>query len=231
MDAYVRTRERFDSQEVAEAYTIKKNETVNIRNHRELDCISRALDGVPPGSRVLDIPSGTGRLIPLLLEKGYEVVEADSSRHMLSAAKRYYSTGETALSVEQMTRVQFVRQEVRNTTFRDGEFSAVICNRLLHHYPTPELRRQTLAELARICSGPLIVSFFSNFAVSALRFHVSNFLKGRKPDDRIPIWFSVFQNDFESCGLYCASIYPVLYGVSPQTYVKLVKKGAQSRCA
>ncbi len=225
MDTYLKTVERFDRREVAEDYVHKKNVADTFKNRRELACIAAALENIPGPGIILDIPSGTGRLLPLLLNLGHEVVQADASEHMLDAAKRYYSRGSNALSKEQLARVRFTCREVMDTGFSDNEFSAVICNRLFHHYPEAEVRRAVLAELARICNGPLIVSFFSNFAISAMRFHMANFFRGRKPSDRIPIWFREFQRDFVSCGLVCTEIYPVLFGISPQTYLKLTKGG------
>ncbi|OFZ54382.1 MAG: hypothetical protein A2428_12975 [Bdellovibrionales bacterium RIFOXYC1_FULL_54_43] len=45
--------------------------------------------GVRPGRRALDCPCGTGRFIPLLLEKGFQVIAADISEPMLDKAREY----------------------------------------------------------------------------------------------------------------------------------------------
>jgi 2-polyprenyl-3-methyl-5-hydroxy-6-metoxy-1,4-benzoquinol methylase len=214
--SYRATRERFDDRAAADDYVIKKNLTDNARNRRELACIERALEGLAPGARVLDLPCGSGRLEPVLARRGFEVTAADYSEPMLAAARRHTESA--------AARVRFRREDILSTTFADAEFDAVICNRLLHHYPEAELRRAVLAELARICRGRLVVSFYWNLALSALRFHLRNRIKGIRPNDRIPITLREFRADFESCGLVATGIFPVRRGISPQTYVRLERR-------
>ena len=216
-------RNRFDNAEVARTYARRKNAPTR-RNLREWACIEKALRGVPAGAHVLDLPCGTGRLEPLLAAKGFPVTAADYSEHMIEQATAAYlgSTGYEQLPEH----IRFVCQDVMHTDFPDGAFDAVICNRLLHHYPTPELRRRALRELARITKGVLVVSYFSSLAVSAWKFHVSNHLKGRTPTDRIPIPFGELQKDLEDVGLRCTGSFPVRYGLSPQTYLRLTRCAA-----
>jgi len=219
---YQATRERFDRPETARAYLNKKSDPGNARNRREMACILKALDGLPVASTVLDLPCGAGRLLPMLLDKQFTVVAADFSREMLKVAEadcleRFEE------SAESTTRLSFQQQDILRTTFEENTFDAVICNRLLHHYPQAELRQQVLTELLRITKpdGRLIVSFFSNFALSALLFHLKNKLQGITPTDRIPIWHGVFRRDYERAGWQSTGYYPVWYGKSPQTYLRL----------
>lgn len=218
---YVETRERFNDTAVATDYVQKKNNLNRSKNKRELACISAALDDVPFGSAVLDLPCGSGRLAPMLLGKGFNITEADYSKPMLEAAERYCIANYAAMS--NLGQITFEQQDISNTTFVDKQFSAVICSRLFHHYSTSTLRSQVLKELLRISDGPIVLSFFSNFALSALRFHVTNAIRSRKPNDRIPIWYHYFKKEFTAVGLRCVGYYPVRYGVSPQTYIKLVR--------
>jgi SAM-dependent methyltransferase len=212
------TRNRFDRPEVAREYRARKN-TRTRRNQREWQCIEQALHGVGAGAQVLDLPCGSGRLEPLLEAKGYRVTAADASPHMLQQAVDAYrgSSGRQELPAH----MRFLRRDVMHTEFADGEFDAVICNRLLHHFPTPGLRRRALAELMRVSKGPLVVSYFSNFALSALRFHLKNRLSGRPRNDRVPIWFHVLEQDLEAVGLGCSGTFAVRPGLSPQTYLRL----------
>jgi 2-polyprenyl-3-methyl-5-hydroxy-6-metoxy-1,4-benzoquinol methylase len=219
-DSYLDTRERFNDERVARSYVHKKNVRDSSKNRREMACIVQALEGVAAGSRVLDLPCGTGRLESMLLDKGFEVVAADYSLPMIEAARDYYA--ETLLKdPARSARLSFVQQDVMNTTFDDDWFDAVICNRLIHHYPEPETRRRVLTELARICRGPLVVSYYDNFALSALKFRMRKRIRGVVPVDRIPISRAVFQADYQACGLRCTRTLPVRYGVSPQTYLVL----------
>ncbi len=218
-DAYIDTRERFNDEAVARDYVAKKNTLATSKNRREMACIGAALEGLAVGSRVLDLPCGTGRLAAMLLKRGFEVVEADYSAPMIDAAKAWYL--DHPLDGESASRLRFVRQDVMHTTFDDDAFDAVICNRLLHHYPEPATRRAVLGELARICRDRLIVSYYDSFALSALKFRLRNRLRGVTPTDRIPIATSEFRRDYESCGLRLLRTLPVRYGISPQTYLVL----------
>jgi ubiquinone/menaquinone biosynthesis C-methylase UbiE len=211
-------RNRFDSAEVARTYAQRKNAPTR-RNLREWTCIEHALHGVPAGAHVLDLPCGTGRLGPLLAAKGFRVTAADYSEHMIEQATAAFLSRS---GYEQLPEdIRFVRQDVMQTDFPDGAFDAVIFNRLLHHYPTPELRRRALRELSRVTKGVLVASYFSNFALSALKFHASNRLKGKTPTDRIPIFFGALKKDLDDVGLRCTGTFAVRYGLSPQTYLRL----------
>lgn len=213
-------RDRFDTLEVAQQYRARKN-IVTPRNLREWRCIKMALHGVGGEAAVLDLPCGSGRLEPLLEECGFRVTAADSSSHMLDQAIESYlaASGNPRLPIH----MRFLQQNVMQTVFADNEFDAVICNRLLHHFPTPDLRRLALAELARVSRGVVVISYFSNFAFSALRFHLKNLLTNRRPTDRVPIWFRILEKDLAAVGLRCTGTYPVRRGLSPQTYLRLEK--------
>jgi len=219
-DSYLKTQSRFDHPEVASKYVVKKNTLNNSKNKREMTCIESALSGLPADSTVLDLPCGTGRLEMMLLDRGYTVVAADYAHAMIEAAQAYH---DDLLKDEpdKSARLVFEREDILNTSFEDNTFDAIICNRLFHHYPEAALRQQVLTELKRISKDRIIVSFFSNFALSALRFHLANTLKGVTPDDRIPIWFKTFEQDIQQAGLRISAVYSVRRGVSPQTYLKL----------
>lgn len=44
----------------------------------------------PPGSRVIDLGCGTGRLTQKLVERGYDVIGIDPSSSMLEKAKKSF---------------------------------------------------------------------------------------------------------------------------------------------
>lgn len=219
---YDAVRARFDDPDVAREYLQKKGNLTGSKNRREMDCIIQGLDELPADSKVLDLPCGAGRLLPMLLEKGFEVVASDYSQDMINASEDYYR-GQLKQAPETAARLSFIQQDILQTTFDDNAFDAVICNRLLHHYPEAALRQKVLEELLRITrpNGRLIVSFFSNFALSALMFHLKNKLKGITPPGRIPIWHKTFKQDYQAAGWQCTGYYPVKQGISPQTYLKL----------
>ena len=59
------------------------------KHERETGCIMKLLAGLPAGANVLDLPCGTGRLLPLLVGAGFQVTAADSSGHMLDLARQH----------------------------------------------------------------------------------------------------------------------------------------------
>ncbi len=203
--------ERFDSPEAAQKYA---RALVGSATHRrEARCIRKALTDVPRGAKVLDLPCGTGRLLPLLLDLDFMVTEADSSPHMLQQAR-----GLADQAGFEAKGVEFCEANALHTPFESDAFDAVVCNRLFHHFREPETRRAALREFRRICTGPIVVSFFCNLAYDSLVFHIRNVVTRNTPDDRIPIGYSVFARDVSAAGLRVGRTLASRPGVSKQWY-------------
>ena len=80
------TIERFGTLTAAEKYSTALEGT---KTHlREVRCIQRALQMVPVGGKVLDVPCGAGRLQPSLTALGFQIVAVDSSPHMVALARK-----------------------------------------------------------------------------------------------------------------------------------------------
>lgn len=120
--------------------------------------VARILDelgAAPPLGRVLDVPCGSGRLSPVLLERSERVVSLDVSAEMLAALER--------------RRDGRVRALVEGLPFRDDSFDAVVCCRLLHHLgPAADLERAT-SELLRVSRGIVVASFWDSNALPSWR--------------------------------------------------------------
>lgn len=204
--------QRFSTEDAARKYN---QALVGTRKDlREQKSIELALRDVPEGSRVLDFPCGTGRLTATLSRMNYLINSADSSWHMTKQA-RENSESHT------ITGGGYTVMDILNTAFKDDSFDAVICNRLFHHFFEPEIRRQALKELGRICSGTIIVSYFSTKCIDAMTFKLKHFLKGKKPRDRVPISPELFFREIEASGLKIQREIPSRPHVSMQTYVVL----------
>ena len=217
MTSHATTVSRFGTAAAAEKYPSTYGDTM--RERREVASLQKALASVPAGAHVLDLPCGTGRLIPLLVGAGFRVTAADSSDHMVQRARNQWSSaGET--------KTRFVQADVMDTGFNDGEFGAVICNRLFHHFNETSTRIAALVELRRISRGPIIVSFFSSRSLSGIRFRVKHMVRRTTPTDRIPIPPGQFADEAERAGLMVTSIIPVFRGVSPMCYLVL-RRAAQ----
>ncbi len=186
---------------------------------RESRCIRTALASLPKGSHVLDLPSGTGRFFSTLLDMGFRVTGADVSVEMIDRARE-----KVARDRLPEDRIDLKVLDVRNTELPNDAFDAVLCNRLFHHIREPEQRRAILHEPSRICSGPLVVSFFSNMAIDALFYWMKYRFRRREPTDRIPIWPSAFTDDVRSIGRTVQRFLPVRPFISKHCYAIIAPK-------
>jgi len=207
---------RFDTQAAAEKYARALPGTGTDR--RERRCLTRALAGVRVGAEVLDLPCGTGRLLPLLCGLGYKVTGADSSAHMVEQARQYAALQGLPLGAD-----RFFVANILRTPFGDAAFDAVVCNRLFHHFRESEVRRAALRELRRLSKGPIVVSFFRNLGWGAFTFHLKRWLSRSEPKDRIPIRLATFQADIEAAGLRLVRTWAVRPLVTKNWYVLLVR--------
>jgi SAM-dependent methyltransferase len=190
-DSAARARERFDTSRVAGKYPASY--TDSHRDRCEKKALERALEAIPGGASVLDLPCGTGRLTGILLDRGYRVTGADSSPAMVARAQ--------GLWAEAAPQVRFDVQDALKTTYQDGAFDGVVCNRLFHHFLEPSVRRATLAELKRITKGAIVASFFNLNSLGAWSRRIRYALQGREITDRIAILPATFRADCEAAGL------------------------------
>ena len=207
-------KQKFNSDAKARRYSTRHLNSN--KGKRERNCIKRALADVEKNSLVLDLPCGTGRLSYYLKELGFYVIGADYSIHMLYYAKKN-------LVGKSTNYISFEQQDIFAIQHPNNTFSATVCNRLFHHYPTAELRRSALKELARVTDGPIIVSFFNSNSISALINKFKNFLLKKKPQDRFSVSLNTFKKDVKSAGLVITDCFYTRFGISPQMYVKLRK--------
>jgi len=84
--------------------------------------IQEFLSFLPPNSRVLDAPCGTGRYLPFLLEKGHSLVGIDQSHGMLERAKIKFPT------------VQFEKMGLQEMAFQEV-FEGAICMDAMENVP------------------------------------------------------------------------------------------------
>ena len=213
VNSAIETEDRFDTEAAARKYARALEGTATHR--REERCVRKALAGLRAGARLLDIPSGTSRLLPLLSEMGFQVVEADSSPHMIEQGRHYAQRRGLCDGTE------FRVEDALATRFADDTFDAVLCNRLFHHFREAEVRRRCLRELSRVCRGPLIVSFFCNLSLDAVSFHLRNRLRRKAATDRIPIPLRMFVVDAAAARLKVARMMMVRPGISRHWYARL----------
>jgi ubiquinone/menaquinone biosynthesis C-methylase UbiE len=191
---------QFDSAEQAARYSSEFN---THRQQRSRQAIVQAFEGLEPGSHVLDLPCGTGRLMPLILELGFSYSGADASGHMVDAARG--KLAELQAGSTDALPVSLAVEDVMGLSYPDATFDAVIVNRLFHHYTRAETRISALTELARVSKGPIIVFFLNTWTVRGLLFH----LKHRKdnPMERTPVSLGEFRANGRAAGLTLTATY------------------------
>jgi SAM-dependent methyltransferase len=116
---------------------------------REYSLIDRLAREWPAGSTVLDIPCGTGRLIPLFQKRGHRVICGDISAHMM---------GQISDANREMPALRGLTQvEAEHLPFADNSVDYVVSLRLFH-FELPVVTAETmLREFGRIARKGIII--------------------------------------------------------------------------
>lgn len=186
----------------------------NWRDEHEKRSLIRALKYFPKGGHILDLPCGSGRLTKILIDSGYKVTAADMSPAMMKIAKRNINIYRFEKKIASQE-VQFKMVDILDTGFADKEFDGVICYRLFHHFSDADTRKRAIAELHRISHGPVVISFFNAFSVSALMRRLKYSMKRMPVTDRVAIKMSQFLSELKSQGMRPVDKIPIRWGVSP----------------
>jgi ubiquinone/menaquinone biosynthesis C-methylase UbiE len=126
------------------------------------------LAGVGPGSRVLDVATGTGAQALAFAETGAEVVGIDLSESMLRIARRKAHS----------RNVTFRVADARELPFQDARFDVCCVSFGLHEMPV-SVRQQALLDMARVTkkNGKLVIVDYAlpeNPIASKLVYHLVN---------------------------------------------------------
>jgi len=168
--------------------------------------VAKALAGVPRGTFVLNWPCGCSRLLPLLKKLGYNVTSVDSSSDVVSRIRLYGGLlGEDCIGDKD----DFKIVDIFRTGFDDDCFGAVVVNQLFRCLPVSQISQLILKELRRICTGPIIVSFFCNTMI----YETARCERGKFHKDGTKYYFRLsrkaFAEEVRKCGL-TAEIWPSL---------------------
>lgn len=139
-------REAWRDERVAAEYEARRFATPlqRLKHRRDASLVLGLLGGVPGVRRVLDLPCGTGRLLPELATGGYRAVGADVALEMMRAGRRLRSGS------------PLVQADAACLPFADDAFDAVVSMRFLFHL-APDDRRRCLVEMRRVARGGLVV--------------------------------------------------------------------------
>ena len=135
-------RDGWRDEEVAAAYDARRFRTPLQRAKHANDAriVARLLGSVGAGLRVLDAPTGTGRMVPELLAEGHRVVGIDLSTAMLSRAAG--GDAETGF-------VGHAAGEIERLPFASDAFDAAISLRFLFHARDRAVRSACTAARSR----------------------------------------------------------------------------------
>jgi cyclopropane fatty-acyl-phospholipid synthase-like methyltransferase len=114
----------------------------------EHEAIEQLLASVPRSSTVLDIPIGTGRLLPLFKARDFQIFGADVSQDMLAQARA------TAQSIGRPIHLE--EADIRSLPFPTDAFDLVVCLRFLNLVDERSLD-EVLRELSRVSKGRLLI--------------------------------------------------------------------------
>ena len=140
-------RDAWRDERVAAEYEVRRFATplARLKHRRDTALVLALLRASPGVERVLDLPAGTGRLLPALRAAGYRTVGADVALEMLRAGR--------ALRSE---RAALVQADAARLPFSSASFDAVVSLRFLFHL-TAEERRRVLVEMRRVARDGVVV--------------------------------------------------------------------------
>lgn len=145
-------KEHYQSQKIARKYDEERFSSWHGRLAHEgeaaalKDVIRRYFKA--PG-RVLDLPCGTGRLLPALLDGGFRVTGGDISPEMIHVARARFAGRRD---------VEFKAFDAERLPFSDRSFDYVTSYRLMCHLP-PQTRTRVLNEMIRVTRKMLVINY------------------------------------------------------------------------
>jgi ubiquinone/menaquinone biosynthesis C-methylase UbiE len=187
---------------------------------RERQIVSRAITGIAEGGgpsvrRIVDLPCGTGKLAPVFARHRISVVAADISREMMDVAEAEYRKIPGFVGL--------VQADATATEFRDEEFDAAVCLRLLHRVPDT-VREIMLAEISRISRHYVIISAGVTDRLQEARRTLRRWTTGTSTVP-YPVTRDVLTSQLSRAGLDPLRWVPVLPVLSSEWVVICAKRG------
>jgi ubiquinone/menaquinone biosynthesis C-methylase UbiE len=132
----------------------------------EVEGAITALLAKQPLGRILDVGTGTGRMMEMFAPRADRFVAFDNSVEMLRLARAKLAGLPNAASVQAHTEI--VLGDFNILPFADASFDVVLFHQVLHYAQTPD---RVLAEAARVLApdGKLIIVDFASHDVEELR--------------------------------------------------------------
>jgi ubiquinone/menaquinone biosynthesis C-methylase UbiE len=165
----------YSGQTAAQYDRIRKRGILNrLRWKSEMHQVGNVVLSLPRGQRILDVPCGTGRFLPLFLGAEHEVVGMDISTDMLNQIP-----GEC-----RSPRLSLEQGDAQRLRFADKSFDYIFSLRLFNHLPEA-VRTDVLKEFRRVARKGVIIEL--RFA-SSLEFPDVRWSDAAKDLARIALW-------------------------------------------
>ncbi len=166
-ETYAEYRERMDyGKSRSESYAERK-----LAHQNEFDLVGVAINQLPTGLSILDIPCGGGRFSLYLAERGFEVMSGDRSPDMVDITERTLRDAGHSAAARVL--------DVESLDLDDRSLDAIFCFRLFHHIPHKEVRSTVVRELCRVADQYVVMSYFNSRCLNMVRRRTRDRLKGK----------------------------------------------------
>jgi 2-polyprenyl-3-methyl-5-hydroxy-6-metoxy-1,4-benzoquinol methylase len=162
-------------EEAAEGYTRRKAD----KHAAEMALIERGFALCSEVKTALDAPCGVGRATVWMARQGYQATGIDLGEAAVEYTRKAFTEAGVDGDAHQM--------DVENTDFADRAFDAVLCFRLLHHFPDPEPRRRLIRELCRVSDRYVLISYISPWSVTSIRRRIQRLFGKRLKQFHTPL--------------------------------------------
>jgi ubiquinone/menaquinone biosynthesis C-methylase UbiE len=143
--------QKWQSSEVASDYDASRftNRVGRFFHSRQAKALAKCLDRIAPLNRVVDLPTGTGRMLPVIAECADAIIACDVSDAMMAEARKRVGPQE---------KVEFLHCDARSIPLPVGSVDCVVSVRFFMHL-AGEQQLEILKEFARITRRWVIVEF------------------------------------------------------------------------
>jgi 2-polyprenyl-3-methyl-5-hydroxy-6-metoxy-1,4-benzoquinol methylase len=183
----------YQADDVAGRYDAERFSTLagRVFNDRERRLVVGAFAGLSRGSRIADVPCGTGRLAEPLLAAGFRVHGMDISGQMLGVASRRLARFGATFTTEVA--------DAKKLSAGAGTFDGVLCARVLMHFELPE-QIEFLRGVAKLTRGIVVINHSYDSPFQRLRRKLKRLL-GHQAPARHPISDRGIEALLEGAGL------------------------------
>lgn len=173
---YQQIRKSYQSTAVAGRYDSHRFEADPVRqslNRRLLVAVTGVLNAATASGHtvnsILDMPCGTGRLFPTLLDKGYRITGSDISREMMQVFGR------------ENNGVPLVQCDATRMPYKDKSFDAVTCVRFLTMRVPKSVRAPIFREMCRVSRAWVVIECRQKHPIAAVWFWIAEKIFRKPP--------------------------------------------------